>query len=137
MIIPMIITTAPVAMDLRRPYRSEIVAANGAPHMLPLALISDQVAANEGREGAHTVYREKMTEVFRFRPALNVCWKCSMARMAVMSEPSYPFAHEQQNETNIATTRVRQTNKKTDGPSQYSLNEDFDHLSSLDSCTAA
>ena len=46
---------------------------------------------------------EKMSDVLIFLPAPKVDWKCGMARMDVMREPSYPFAMQQQNATKMAT----------------------------------
>ena len=46
---------------------------------------------------------EKMSDVLIFLPAPKVDWKCGMARMEVIREPSYPFAIQQQNATKMAT----------------------------------
>lgn len=71
MIMPVIMTAPPTNMPFLRPYLSERTAANGAPTMAP------------------TVYREKMTETVEpVVPLWKVSWKCFMARIEVMREPS-------------------------------------------------
>ena len=48
----------------------------------------------------YTVYREKTTETIPpVVPVWKVFWKCGIAMMAVIKEPSYPLAQAQQKAT--------------------------------------
>jgi hypothetical protein len=48
----------------------------------------------------YTVYKEKTTETIPpVVPVWNVFWKCGMAMIAVIRDPSYPLAQAQQKAT--------------------------------------
>lgn len=48
----------------------------------------------------YTVYKEKTTETIPpVVPVWKVFWKCGMAMIAVIKEPSYPLAQAQQKAT--------------------------------------
>lgn len=94
---PVMMTHAPANMAFRRPNRSEATAAKGAPTIDPL-LISPFADGVEVM--TYTVYKEKTTETIPpVVPVWNVFWKCGMAMIAVIRDPSYPLAQAQQKAT--------------------------------------
>jgi hypothetical protein len=94
---PVMMTQAPANMAFRRPNRSEATAAKGAPTIDPL-LIS--TLADDSEVMTYTVYKEKTTETIPpVVPVWNVFWKCGIAMIAVIKDPSYPLAQAQQKAT--------------------------------------
>ena len=101
-------THAPANMAFRRPNRSEATAAKGAPTIDPLHI---STLAEDEEAATYTVYKEKTTETIPpVVPVWNVFWKCGIAMMAVIKEPSYPLAQAQQKAT-----------KTESAPSAYDL----------------
>jgi hypothetical protein len=92
---------------------------------------------------AYTVYRENTTATMGPTVSVwNVFWKCGMAMMAVIKDPSYPLAQAQQKatkteSTSSATGRRQEGGVKRVACSQYRCIDVRLHLSILLSAIAA
>ena len=90
-------TQAPANMAFRRPNRSEATAAKGAPTIDPLLV---RYLADVREVVTYTVYKEKTTATWGpVVPVWKTFWKCGIAMIAVIKDPSYPLAQAQQKAT--------------------------------------